>query len=236
MTGPQAATAPPRLPSRRGPRATAGPMTPAREGIASGPGGSGMRMDPSIPGFAHPIIKARAGWLRLAAILLALGTGGDRRVRGDDPATRTPAEGQPASSPRTGPTATRASPSIAREIDRLDESADADAGERPSDSGDPGEPGPGPGYHPNVPGITRFHDLRGLGGSFYRIYGPRTLSRALGLAEEAPVQVYGWIQNSFTGNPSNPADGINFGVNPNDLANRWMGNQYYLVIENKIEE
>ena len=29
---------------------------------------------------------------------------------------------------------------------------------------------------------------------------------------------------------------MNFGVNPNDLANRWMGNQYYLVVEDKVEQ
>jgi hypothetical protein len=28
---------------------------------------------------------------------------------------------------------------------------------------------------------------------------------------------------------------MNFGVNPNNLANRWMGNQYYLVVENPLE-
>ncbi|HEU5117101.1 MAG TPA: hypothetical protein VFT74_10590, partial [Isosphaeraceae bacterium] len=87
---------------------------------------------------------------------------------------------------------------------------------------------------PDVPGITRFRDLRGLGGAFYQNYGPRTLSRALGLQPTSPIQIYGWIQNSFTGNPSQPANGSNFGVNPNDLANRWMGNQYYLVLEDKV--
>ena len=56
----------------------------------------------------------------------------------------------------------------------------------------------------------------------------------LGL-EDSPIQVYGWIQNSFTGNPSQPADGINFGVTPNYKANEWMGNQYYTVFENALE-
>jgi hypothetical protein len=59
---------------------------------------------------------------------------------------------------------------------------------------------------------------------------------ALGL-EEAKTKVYGWIQNSFTYN----ADGrgpnnTNFGVNPNYLADRWMGNQYYLIVERPLEQ
>lgn len=60
------------------------------------------------------------------------------------------------------------------------------------------------------------------------------LMSLLGL-EDSPIQVYGWIQNSFTGNPSQPADGINFGVTPNYKANEWMGNQYYTVFENVLE-
>ncbi|WP_422931030.1 outer membrane beta-barrel protein [Singulisphaera sp. PoT] len=54
---------------------------------------------------------------------------------------------------------------------------------------------------------------------------------------DKPVKVYGWIQNSYTGNTGGvPPSGYNFGVNPNFLANRWMGNQYYLIIENPLEQ
>lgn len=54
---------------------------------------------------------------------------------------------------------------------------------------------------------------------------------------DAPVKVYGWIENSFTGNTlGTPKNDLNFGVNPNYQANRWMGNQYYLVIENPLEQ
>lgn len=60
--------------------------------------------------------------------------------------------------------------------------------------------------------------------------GEHLINRLLGI-EQSPLRIYGWIQNSFTGNPSNPADGLNFGVTPNHLANRWMGNQYYLIFE-----
>ena len=64
----------------------------------------------------------------------------------------------------------------------------------------------------------------------------KLLMNALG-REEAPVKVYGWIQNSFTGNTlGTPKNSLNFGVNPNFLANRWMGNQYYLIFENPLEQ
>ncbi|WP_152053223.1 outer membrane beta-barrel protein [Tautonia marina] len=61
------------------------------------------------------------------------------------------------------------------------------------------------------------------------------VNRLLGL-ERSRVRIHGWIQNSFTGNPASPANGHNFGVNPNDLANQWMGNQYYLIVEDPIEQ
>jgi hypothetical protein len=52
----------------------------------------------------------------------------------------------------------------------------------------------------------------------------------LGL-EDSQFKIFGWIQNSFTGNPSFPSDHVNFGVNPNYKSNMWMGNQYYTVFE-----
>ncbi len=65
---------------------------------------------------------------------------------------------------------------------------------------------------------------------------PTLLMKMLGM-EESPVKIYGWIQNSFTGNANGrPASGMNFGVTPNTLANQWMGNQYYLIVENPLEQ
>src|SRR6185312_15121490 len=65
---------------------------------------------------------------------------------------------------------------------------------------------------------------------------PNLLMKALG-TEEWPVKFYGWIQNSFTGNANGtPRNAVNFGVNPNFLANRWMGNQYYLIFEKPLEQ
>ncbi len=66
--------------------------------------------------------------------------------------------------------------------------------------------------------------------------GPTKLQDLLGF-EESPVKFYGWIQNSFTGNANgNGTTRTNFGVNPNYKANQWMGNQFYLVIENPLEQ
>jgi hypothetical protein len=64
----------------------------------------------------------------------------------------------------------------------------------------------------------------------------RLLMKALGI-EDSPVKFYGWIQNSFTGNTNGrPPSGENFGVFTNHRANQWMGNQYYLVVENPLEQ
>ena len=61
---------------------------------------------------------------------------------------------------------------------------------------------------------------------------PLILDRALGL-EDAPFRLYGWIENSFTGNANGlPRNLSNFSVFPNRLADQWQGNQYYLVVEN----
>jgi hypothetical protein len=63
----------------------------------------------------------------------------------------------------------------------------------------------------------------------------RYLSKFLGL-EESPVQIYGWIQNSYTATPGfNPRNRSTVTVFPNRLANEWQGNQFYFVLENMIE-
>ena len=62
------------------------------------------------------------------------------------------------------------------------------------------------------------------------------LERLLGI-ENAPVSLYGWIENSFTGNTNGtPRNRSNFSVFPNRLANQWQGNQLpYLIAENPLE-
>ncbi len=60
------------------------------------------------------------------------------------------------------------------------------------------------------------------------------LARALGIQDTA-WRAFGWIENSFTGNPGVPTGAQNFGVNPNHLANQWMGNQYYLVLGRRVQ-
>ena len=57
------------------------------------------------------------------------------------------------------------------------------------------------------------------------------LARFLGI-QDAPVKVYGWIENSFTGNTNGrPRNDSNFSVFPNRLADQWQGDQYYLAFE-----
>lgn len=60
------------------------------------------------------------------------------------------------------------------------------------------------------------------------------LTKMLGL-EDSPIKIYGWIQNTITGNANgNGAGQTNFGVNPNYKAGEWMGNQYYFVVTKPI--
>jgi hypothetical protein len=63
----------------------------------------------------------------------------------------------------------------------------------------------------------------------------KLLMNALGM-EESKIKVYGWLQNSYTYNANGRSNGYNFGVNPNNLANQWMGNQYYLIFEKPLEQ
>ena len=66
---------------------------------------------------------------------------------------------------------------------------------------------------------------------------PTKLLMKLFDAEESPVKVYGWLQNSYTYNANGRGvTGQNFGVTPNNLANQWQGNQYYLILENALEQ
>src|SRR5271157_4933702 len=53
------------------------------------------------------------------------------------------------------------------------------------------------------------------------------LMKAFDVPEDAGWRIFGWIENSFTGNANGRGNGLNFGVNPNFKANQWMGNQYY---------
>jgi hypothetical protein len=55
--------------------------------------------------------------------------------------------------------------------------------------------------------------------------------------EDAKVKVYGWLQNSYTYNANGRGiTGQNFGVTPNNLANQWQGNQYYVIVEKPLEQ
>ena len=62
------------------------------------------------------------------------------------------------------------------------------------------------------------------------------LMEVLGVPEDAPFKIRGWIENSYTGNTNGRGNGINFGVNPNYKADQWMGNQYYLIVEKPLKQ
>jgi len=62
------------------------------------------------------------------------------------------------------------------------------------------------------------------------------LMKALDVPEDAGWRIFGWIQNSYTGNTNGFGNGFNFGVNPNFKANSWMGNQYYLIFEKPLKQ
>ena len=47
--------------------------------------------------------------------------------------------------------------------------------------------------------------------------------------------LYGWVQQGFTGNFDNPRDRVNFGTNLNWRSNDYRLNQFYLVYENTLE-
>ena len=62
------------------------------------------------------------------------------------------------------------------------------------------------------------------------------LMKAFDVPEDAGWRIFGWIQNSYTGNTNGFGNGFNFGVNPNFKANSWMGNQYYLIFEKPLKQ
>ena len=122
--------------------------------------------------FTRPATAARrrGAWLSRVPLLLAFVTGwveGHREVRGTDPRGARAAGEEitdlpPLPSP-VGPMPSQLTAARARAPDRPDEPTGA--GRRRFDEGQEAGPGPGPEGErgPNVPGITRFNDLRGLG-------------------------------------------------------------------------
>ncbi|MBV8487977.1 MAG: outer membrane beta-barrel protein [Planctomycetaceae bacterium] len=62
------------------------------------------------------------------------------------------------------------------------------------------------------------------------------LMKALNVPEDEGWRIFGWIENSFTGNANGRGNGVNFGVTPNFKTNQWMGNQYYLVFEKPLKQ
>lgn len=53
--------------------------------------------------------------------------------------------------------------------------------------------------------------------------------------ESAGVQIYGWIQQGFAGNPDSPRDRVNFGTNYGWRSNDYRLNQAYVILENTLD-
>src|SRR5438093_3297070 len=64
----------------------------------------------------------------------------------------------------------------------------------------------------------------------------RLKNTSLGRSVEAHgIQIYGWIQQGFAGNPDDPRDRVNFGANYDWRANDYRLNQVYFILENVLE-
>lgn len=131
-----------------------------------------------------------------------------------------------------------------------DPTADAGAPSLPSAAPPVGDPA-GAGTSPGVPDLAVPAADRNIGGGepteetaatdaaedeAADENAPKHLQDLLGF-EESPIKIYGWLQNSYTGNTNGRGKaGENFGVNPNHKADWWMGNQYYIVAEKVVEQ
>jgi hypothetical protein len=65
---------------------------------------------------------------------------------------------------------------------------------------------------------------------------PLYLNRALQL-QDSPFRLYGFIENGFNLDTNGlPRNRENFSIFSDHLADQWMGNQYYLVLDNPLEQ
>ncbi len=173
--------------------------------------------------------------LALAGLWVGAARGGDDGPNGPSPAKEPVSAPAKASAGKPGrpviPPPRRIDLELARTLTPQDAPPDQEGAARPPST---------------VPDLTVPASERGLGGGepteaeaeaeAAAPSSPQTLlMRALQM-EDSPVKTYGWIQNSYTGNANGRGNGLNFGVNPNNLANQWMGNQYYLIVENTLEQ
>jgi putative OmpL-like beta-barrel porin-2 len=181
-------------------------------------------------------------WLAVVVVYSAVAVGADEPVPSSSPTDSgaiSDARGRAGGEPRI---ASRAIPPPVRfDLRVLRAQAEAQPPASPAD-GAPPSPAPEPRVVPNLEAAAA---ERALGGgepteetakAAPSQQATTLLMRALKL-DDSPVRVYGWLQNSYTGNANGrPANGLNFGVNPNHQADRWMANQYYLIVENPLEQ
>ena len=163
----------------------------------------------------------------LTLLVLALGIGTES-LRAKEPAARPPTSALPDALP-TGPTPARPGGVSAGGSDSGGPAGGAGGSNSLAESSSPGSGGTGTSSAAVNAPTTAEGAAAGANRTNY-------LERLLGI-QDGPVRVYGWIQNSYTGNANGrPRDGINFGVFPNHLADRWQGNQYYLILERTLRQ
>ena len=194
-------------------------------------------MTPRRPGWAIWLVAACAAWMGIDSARAQSSGPRDRNVRNtrytQDPAPApTPAPPLPSLPPSTAPDAP-ATPIVPGDPISAPEGAPVQPGEPGASTVAP--PGDVPG---TADGAAAIGETNAAAADPAGTEAPETtlLMRFLGM-EDSKYKIYGWIQNSFTGNANGlPRNGQNFGVNPNYKANQWMGNQYYLIFEKPLEQ
>ncbi len=167
------------------------------------------------------------------ALILGLSAGAGAQTAGVAPGSRP--GGPPAASPPLPTAAPAEAPAV--------RPAQAPVGEAPAAQPNTPNPTPGPAADNDL-SLPRAERPGGGGeptdaaaAEPAKADETKLLMKLLKIKEDSPVKVYGWLQNSFTGNTNGrPKSDANFGVNPNNLANTWMGNQYYLIFEKTLRQ
>jgi hypothetical protein len=136
--------------------------------------------------------------------------------------------GESAPAPATRPIGGSGEPGARQPATAIDSAGPSTTAPPPTPR-DTASPGPGGPSQPAAAETVPTQIQRELAGT--SPYQSNWLGRFLGI-EDCPIKFYGWIQNSYTGNTNGtPRNDLNFSVLPNRFANRWQGNQYYLILE-----
>ena len=149
-----------------------------------------------------------------------------------------PDERSPASSGPAGGTGTSSDPTAGAGASNGSASGAATDPAAPPGGAGPNSPASDPSPGPGGPNTTAAAVNAPTQAEAAGAGPPQTnyLARFLGI-QDSPVKVYGWLQNSYTGNTNGrPKNGNNFSVFPNRRADQWQGNQYYLILEKVLAQ